>query len=76
MVRRAGTEAWQGAVTLVLVRGEWFEWEWDETLFAGAAAYYDRGRLPNAPGLADAFEQAFGLDAEAAFSTSTVGRAR
>lgn len=30
---------------------EWLEWEWDETLFAGAAAYYDRGRLPNAPGL-------------------------
>lgn len=42
--------------------GEWFEWEWDETLFAGAAAYYDRGRLPNAPGLADAFAQALGLD--------------
>ena len=42
--------------------GEWFEWEWDETLFAGAAAYYDRGRLPNAPGLADAFAKALGLD--------------
>ena len=42
--------------------GEWFEWEWDETLFAGAAAYYDRGRLPNAPGLADAFEKALELD--------------
>lgn len=41
--------------------GEWFEWEWDETLFAGAAAYYDRGRLPNAPGLADAFKKALGL---------------
>lgn len=44
------------------MRGAWFEWEWDATLFAGAAAYYDRGRLPNAPGLADAFENAFGLD--------------
>jgi SAM-dependent methyltransferase len=44
------------------VPGEWFEWEWDETLFAGAAAYYDRGRLPNSPGLADAFEKALGLD--------------
>ncbi len=44
------------------MRGEWFEWEWDETLFAGAAAFYDRGRLPNAPGLADAFERALGLD--------------
>ena len=42
--------------------GEWFEWEWDETLFAGAAAHYDRGRLPNAPELADAFEKALGLD--------------
>jgi SAM-dependent methyltransferase len=44
------------------VSGEWFEWEWDETLFAGAAAYYEQGRLPNAPGLAEAFENAFGLD--------------
>lgn len=42
--------------------GEWFEWEWDETLFAEAAAYYDKGRLPNAPGLAEAFEKALGLD--------------
>ena len=42
--------------------GEWFDWEWDETLFAGAAAYYDRGRLPNAPGLADALENALRLD--------------
>ena len=44
------------------MRGEWFEWERDETLFGGAAAYYDRGRLPNAPELADAFEKALGLD--------------
>jgi SAM-dependent methyltransferase len=44
------------------VPGEWFEWEWDETLFAGAAAYYERGRLPNAPELADAFEKALRLD--------------
>jgi SAM-dependent methyltransferase len=44
------------------VPGEWFEWEWDETLFAGAAEFYDRGRLPNAPGLADAFQEALGLD--------------
>jgi SAM-dependent methyltransferase len=46
------------------VSGEWFEWEWDETLFTGAAAYYDRGRLPNAPGLADAFETALGLNGQ------------
>jgi SAM-dependent methyltransferase len=44
------------------VPGESSEWEWDETLFAGAAAYYDRGRLPNAPGLADALEAALALD--------------
>jgi SAM-dependent methyltransferase len=45
-----------------MVPGEWFEWQWDETLFAGAAGYYERGRLPNAPGLADAFEKALGPD--------------
>ncbi|MEU3567713.1 class I SAM-dependent methyltransferase [Kitasatospora sp. NPDC036755] len=27
-------------------------WSWDETLFAGTAAHYTRGRLPYAPGLA------------------------
>jgi ubiquinone/menaquinone biosynthesis C-methylase UbiE len=48
--------------TVHLVPGEWFEWEWDETLFAGAAAFYDQGRLPNASGLAEAFEKALGLD--------------
>lgn len=26
-------------------------WEWDETLFEGAAPYYEQGRLPYAPGL-------------------------
>jgi SAM-dependent methyltransferase len=46
------------------VCGEWFDWEWDETLFAGAAAYYDRGRLPNAPGLADALVQGLRIDGE------------
>jgi SAM-dependent methyltransferase len=44
------------------VPGEWFEWEWDETLFAGAAAYYDKGRLPNAPRLVEALKKALGLD--------------
>jgi SAM-dependent methyltransferase len=38
------------------------DWEWDATLFAGAAAHYERGRLPYAPGLADAFEATLGLD--------------
>ena len=37
-------------------------WEWDETLFAGTAEHYLRGRLPYADGLAGAVERAFGLD--------------
>jgi SAM-dependent methyltransferase len=28
-------------------------WKWDDTLFLGAAPYYQRGRLPYAPGLPD-----------------------
>jgi SAM-dependent methyltransferase len=44
------------------VPGEWFEWEWDATLFAGSATYYERGRLPYAPGLADALAHGLGLD--------------
>lgn len=51
-------------LSILSVAGEWFEWRWDETLFAGAAAYYDRGRLPNALGLADAFKKALGLDGQ------------
>jgi SAM-dependent methyltransferase len=42
--------------------GRWEDWEWDPTLFEGAAPYYDRGRLPYAPGLADAAASALGLD--------------
>ncbi|WP_042423733.1 class I SAM-dependent methyltransferase [Streptacidiphilus anmyonensis] len=38
------------------------DWQWDETLFAGAAAYYRRGRLPYAPGLAQALGRALDLD--------------
>lgn len=37
-------------------------WTWDETLFAGAAAHYARGRLPYAPGLGPALAAALGLD--------------
>ena len=55
---------WRGHRYDRLVSGEWFDWEWDETLFAGAAAYYDRGRLPNAAGLADALAQALTLDGQ------------
>ncbi len=38
------------------------DWTWDETLFAGSAPYYERGRLPYAPGLADALASALHLD--------------
>ncbi|MCM2423715.1 class I SAM-dependent methyltransferase [Streptomyces sp. RKAG293] len=38
------------------------DWEWDDTLFLGAAAYYRRGRLPYAPGLADLLAAAVQLD--------------
>ena len=37
-------------------------WEWDETLFAGSAAYYARGRLPYPPTMVDAARDALGLD--------------
>ena len=42
--------------------GDWRDWKWDPSLFAGAAAYYDRGRLPYAPGLANAMADALHLD--------------
>jgi ubiquinone/menaquinone biosynthesis C-methylase UbiE len=44
------------------VSGGWEAWSWDESLFAGAAGYYEQGRLPYAPGLADAFAQSLALD--------------
>ncbi|MBV6700865.1 bifunctional 2-polyprenyl-6-hydroxyphenol methylase/3-demethylubiquinol 3-O-methyltransferase UbiG [Kitasatospora aureofaciens] len=37
-------------------------WTWDDTLFAGTAAYYGRGRLPYAPGLAAVLAGALWLD--------------
>ncbi len=37
-------------------------WTWDPTLFAGAAPYYEKGRLPYALSLPDAFRDALGLD--------------
>ena len=40
----------------------WETWSWDESLFAGAAPYYEQGRLPYAPGLAGAFARSLGLD--------------
>jgi SAM-dependent methyltransferase len=40
----------------------WEHWEWDATLFAGAAPHYERGRLPYAPELAGVMAQALALD--------------
>jgi SAM-dependent methyltransferase len=37
-------------------------WQWDETLFRGSAAFYERGRLPYAPGFAEVLAGALGLD--------------
>ena len=42
--------------------GGWETWQWDETLFEGAAPFYLKGRLPYAPGLGDAIQNAIGLD--------------
>jgi SAM-dependent methyltransferase len=42
--------------------GGWESWSWDESLFAGTAGYYERGRLPYAPGLADVFARSLALD--------------
>jgi trans-aconitate methyltransferase len=42
--------------------GGWEQWQWDPSLFAGAARYYEEGRLPYAPGLADALREHLGLD--------------
>ncbi|MEV7778852.1 class I SAM-dependent methyltransferase [Kitasatospora sp. NPDC088351] len=38
------------------------DWEWDDSLFWGTAAYYRRGRLPYAPGLADVLAGVLRLD--------------
>ncbi|HMK12933.1 MAG TPA: methyltransferase domain-containing protein [Acidimicrobiales bacterium] len=40
----------------------WETWEWDETLFEGCAPYYEQGRPPYAPALADAIREALALD--------------
>ncbi|OOV21914.1 SAM-dependent methyltransferase [Streptomyces avermitilis] len=37
-------------------------WEWDDTLFLGSAPYYQRGRLPYAPGLPDVLAETLMLD--------------
>jgi len=38
------------------------EWQWDETLYAGAAAYYETGRVPYPAAIADALRAELGLD--------------
>jgi SAM-dependent methyltransferase len=45
-----------------VTEGGWESWEWDETLFAGAAPYYVQGRLPYAATLADVMATALRLD--------------
>ena len=40
----------------------WQDWRWDPTLFEGTAPHYTKGRLPYAPGMADALAEALGLD--------------
>jgi SAM-dependent methyltransferase len=39
-------------------------WQWDSTLFKGSAPYYERGRLPYAPGFAETLATALGLDGQ------------
>ena len=46
------------------VAGGWETWSWDESLFAGAARYYEQGRLPYAPRLADAFARSLALNGQ------------
>jgi SAM-dependent methyltransferase len=40
----------------------WEQWKWDETLFAGSAPFYLKGRMPYAEGLANAMAEALDLD--------------
>lgn len=42
----------------------WEDWDWDETVFEGTAAYYRRGRKPYAPGLTGALAAHLGLDGQ------------
>lgn len=39
-----------------------WEWEWDESLYAGSAPHYVAGRMPYPPGLSEAVRDALGLD--------------
>ena len=42
--------------------GGWEDWKWDPSLFEGSAAFYEKGRLPYAPGIGEALLEALGLD--------------
>ena len=53
MSTRHATSTCSSSVAEPMSAGGWQEWEWDETLFAGAAPYYAQGRLPYAEGLAN-----------------------
>jgi SAM-dependent methyltransferase len=57
--RSAARAYYRGRVTGA---GGWERWEWDPSLFAGTARYYEEGRFPYAPGLADALGRDLGLD--------------
>lgn len=37
-------------------------WKWDSSLFEGTSAYYERGRLPYAPGFVETLSTALGLN--------------
>jgi SAM-dependent methyltransferase len=43
-------------------RYRWEDWTWDDTVFAGTAAYYRQGRKPYAPALADVLAENLHLD--------------
>lgn len=43
-------------------RGGWESWTWDESLFAGTAQYYEQGRLPYSPVLAETIARSLDLD--------------
>jgi len=42
-------------------------WQWDSSLFKGASAYYERGRLPYAPGFVETLATVLGLDGTGRF---------
>lgn len=41
---------------------DWESWKWDESLFQGAAKFYEKGRLPYAPSIGSTLAEALALD--------------